>query len=87
MNRRMLRTLILSTPVRAAAGLPGWVIALAGATVRAVPANYGVSARHGSEAEDAIAMNRTNPSSIVAVSALPDVVSAARVLRARSCQL
>jgi hypothetical protein len=87
MNRRILRALILCTPFLAAVALPGAVTALVGATVRAIPPNYDVSAMHGNEAEGAIAINPTNPSNIVAVSALPDVVSAAPGLRARSCQL
>jgi hypothetical protein len=86
MNRRMLRALILFTPVLAAVALFGAVTALVGATVRAIPSNCGVSGSPGNEAEDAIAIHPTNPSNI-AVSALLDVVSAARGLRARSCQL
>jgi hypothetical protein len=86
MNRQMLRTLILSTPVLAAVALPGSVTALVGGTVRAIPPNYDVSAMHGNEAE-AIAVNPTNPSNIVAMPTLPDVVSEAPGLRARSCQL
>jgi hypothetical protein len=57
MNRRMLRILILSTPVLAAVALPGSVTALVGGTVRAIPPDYDVSAMHGNEAEDAIAIN------------------------------
>lgn len=87
MNQRMLRTLILSPPVLAAVALPGSVTALVGGTVRAIPPNYDVSAMHGNEAEDAVAVNPTNPSNIVAVPTLPDVVSEAPGLRARSCQL
>ena len=86
MNRRMLRALILCTPVLAAVALPGAVTAVAGATVRAIPSDCGVSAMPGNEAGDAIAIHPANPSNI-AVSALLDVVSAARGLRARSCQL
>jgi hypothetical protein len=86
MNRRMLRTVILCTPVPAAVALPGSVTAPVGATGPAIPPNYDVSARHGNEAEDAIAINPTNPSNIVAVSMLPGVVSAALGWRARSCQ-
>ena len=67
MNRRMLRTLILSTPVPAAVALPGSVTALVGGTVRAIPPDYDVSAMHGNEAADAVAINPTNPSNIVAM--------------------
>ena len=86
MNRRMLRTLVLFTPVLAAVALRGAVTAVVGATVRVIPPNCGVSAMPGNKAEDAIASHPTNPSNI-AVSALLDVVSAARGLRARSCQV
>ncbi|HJP65722.1 MAG TPA: sialidase family protein [Actinomycetota bacterium] len=41
----------------------------------AVPANVNVSARPGNEAEDAIAVNPTDPSNIVAMSTLPGPVS------------
>ena len=41
----------------------------------AVPANIDVSQRSGNEAEDAIAINPTNPSNIVAMSTLPGPVS------------
>jgi BNR/Asp-box repeat protein len=39
------------------------------------PVNFDVSAMHGNEAENAIAINPTDPSNIVAMSTLPDVVS------------
>jgi hypothetical protein len=42
---------------------------------RAIPPNYNSSAMHGNEAEDAIAVNPTNPSNIVTMSTLPDVPS------------
>src|SRR6266852_2647952 len=75
MNRRILGTLALCTPVLAAA-LLGSVTVPAGAAARAViPPNYDVSAMHGNEAEDAIAINPAHPSDIVAMSTLPDVVS------------
>jgi hypothetical protein len=37
--------------------------------------NFNVTAMRGNEAEDAIAVNPTNPSNVVAMSTLPDVVS------------
>jgi len=46
---------------------------LAGASV--LPANSDSSALRGNEAEDAIAANPTNPSNVVTMSTLPDVVS------------
>jgi len=75
MNRRMLRILSLTTPVLAAAALLGSVTVPAGATVPAIPPNYDVSAMHGNEAEDAIAINPADPSNVVAMSTLPDVPS------------
>src|SRR5438094_4408457 len=40
-----------------------------------IPANVDTSAMAGNEAEDAIAINPTNPSNIVTMSTLPDVVT------------
>jgi len=37
--------------------------------------NFDASAMPGNEAEDAIAVNPTNPSNVVAISTLPDVVA------------
>jgi hypothetical protein len=75
MNRRMLRILALS-PVLAAVALLGSVTGPVGASVQAaIPPNFDVSAMHGNEAEDAIAINPTNPSNLVAMSTLPDVPS------------
>src|SRR5438132_11595322 len=45
------------------------------ATTAATPANVDTSAMAGNEAEDAIAVNPTNPKNIVTMSTLPDVVS------------
>jgi hypothetical protein len=56
----------------------GFAVALATATLAAaapsIP-NFDVTAMPGNEAEDAIAVNPTNPSNVVAMSTLPDVVS------------
>jgi hypothetical protein len=41
----------------------------------AIPTNIDVSAQHDNEAEDAVAVNPTNPANIVAMSVLPDVES------------
>jgi hypothetical protein len=52
--------------------------ALATATLAAaapIPTNFNVTAMLGNEAEDAIAVNPTNPSNVVAMSTLPDVVA------------
>ena len=47
----------------------------AAAGVRSVPVNLNTSARPGNEADDAIAVNPTNPKNIVTMATLPDVVS------------
>jgi hypothetical protein len=54
--------------------LPTSSASAGGSRVR-VPANIDVSAMSGNEAEDAIAINPTNPQNVVAMSVLPDVVS------------
>src|SRR5437762_12154413 len=58
------------------------LLALAGALMAATlasaagpPPNLNVTAMPGNEAEDAIAVNPTNPSNLVAMSTLPDVVA------------
>ena len=55
----------------------GFAIALATATLAAAapPSNFNVTAMPGNEAENAIAVNPTNPSNVVAMSTLPDVVA------------
>jgi hypothetical protein len=45
------------------------------ATAAGPPPNFNVTAMPGNEAEDAIAVNPTNPSNVVAMSTLPDVVA------------
>jgi hypothetical protein len=65
----MRRGLVLSTTL---------VVALATAMLAAaapLPANFDSSAMLGNEAEDAIAVNPTNPSNVVTMSTLPDVVA------------
>jgi hypothetical protein len=47
----------------------------AGGTTRVIPPNHNSSAMSGNEAEDAIAVNPTNPLNIVTMSTLPEVVS------------
>jgi hypothetical protein len=74
MNRRMLRILTVSTPAIAAIALLASMTAAAGAAVPPSP-NFDSSVMHGNEAEDAIAINPANPSNIVTMATLPDVVS------------
>jgi len=45
------------------------------ATAAGPPVNFNVTAMSGNEAEDAIAVNPANPSNVVAMSTLPDVVA------------
>jgi hypothetical protein len=54
-----------------------FAVALATATLAAAapPPNFNVTAMPGNEAEDAIAVNPTDPSNVVAMSTLPDVVA------------
>ena len=54
----------------------GLALALATATLAAAapPSNLNVTAMPGNEAEDAIAVNPTNPSNVVAMSTLPDAL-------------
>src|SRR5947209_3732345 len=69
--------------VRVAAALPSvLVLALvamlavpAWATAQSIPPNHDSSTMPGNEAEDAIAVNPTNPLNIVTMSTLPDVPS------------
>jgi hypothetical protein len=75
MSRRLLRVLTVSTSAFAAAALLAPMTASAGVAVSSVPPNFDSSAMHGNEAEDAIAINPVNPSNIVTMSTLPDVVS------------
>jgi hypothetical protein len=48
---------------------------VASANALSIPPNFDASAMHGNEAEDAIAINPTNPQNIVGMSTLPDVVA------------
>jgi hypothetical protein len=65
-------------------GKTSWIVALAFAgalaiatmaTAAAPPVNFDVTAMPGNEAENAIAVNPVNPSNVVAMSTLPDVVA------------
>jgi hypothetical protein len=64
-----LATLTLALSVALSLAVP------AAAAVRSIPANLNTSATPGNEAEDAIALNPTNPKNIVTMATLPDVVS------------
>jgi hypothetical protein len=66
-----MRGRFLSTIVLAFAG----VLAIATLAAAAPPPNFNATAMPGNEAEDAIAVNPTNPSNVVTMSTLPDVVA------------
>jgi hypothetical protein len=51
------------------------VLATAALAAAAPPSNFNVTAMPGNEAENAIAVNPTDPSNVVAMSTLPDVVA------------
>jgi len=72
MQWRMARVLTASAPAIAAAALLAAMISPAASAAPdsspAIPPNFDVSAMHGNEAEDAIAINPTNPSNIVRMS-------------------
>src|SRR5437763_10194924 len=61
--------------VLTAASLSVLALAALSAGAAATPANLDTSAMPGNEAENAIAVNPKNPSNVVAMSTLPDVVS------------
>jgi hypothetical protein len=75
MNRRIFRMLTIPATVFAAVALAGSMTVPVAAATPSIPPNFDISAMHGNEAEDAIAINPTNPSNVVAMSTLPDVVS------------
>jgi len=75
MSWRMLRILAVSAPTLAAVALLASMTAPAGAAVPPIPPNFDSSVLHGNEAEDAIAINPADPSNVVTLSTLPDVVS------------
>jgi hypothetical protein len=71
----MHRRLLARTPWLIAIGAAA-ALAIASVAGAAAPiANLNVTAMHGNEAENAIAVNPTNPSNVVAMSTLPDVVA------------
>src|SRR6266851_10366763 len=77
MRWRKARVLTVSAPALAAAALLAAMIApsasAAPGSVSPTPPNFDASAMHGNEAEDAIAINPTDPSNIVTLSTLPDI--------------
>ena len=75
MNRRILRIVAVFAPAFTVVALLASMTGPAGAAVSPVPPNFDSSVMHGNEAEDAIAINPTNPSNVVTMSTLPDVVS------------
>jgi hypothetical protein len=75
MSRGLLRILSVSTSAFVAIGLLASLSGSAGAAVSPIPPNFDSSMMHGNEAEDAIAVNPANPSNIVTMATLPDVVS------------
>jgi len=73
MRGRLLRIVSAASPVIVALAA---VFTMAAPAVAAVgPVNINTSAAPGNDAEDAIAVNPTNPSNIVTMATLPDVVS------------
>ncbi len=74
MRSRMSSVLPLSLSVLAAVAVLT-AAPRAGAAPSPVPPNFDSSVMHGNEAEDAIAINPTNPSNIVTMATLPDVPS------------
>jgi hypothetical protein len=70
MRRRLLGIFTASSPAVLALA-----VVLATAAAAALPANFDSSAARGNEAEDAIAVNPTNPANVVTMSTLPDAIS------------
>jgi hypothetical protein len=75
MQWRMARILTVSAPAFAAATLLAAVMAPPASAAPPPQPNFDASVLHGNEAEDAIAINPTDPSNIVTMSTLPDVPS------------
>jgi hypothetical protein len=71
MRTRLLLRFFTGSSVLLLLVLPLSTGTLAGNGARLVPTNSNVSAQLGNEAENAIAINPTNPSNIVAMSVLP----------------
>jgi hypothetical protein len=74
MSRRMPRILTVSISALAVVALSG-SMTMPAAAASQIPPNYDSSVMNGNEAEDAIAVNPVNPSNIVTMATLPDVVS------------
>jgi hypothetical protein len=75
MSRRMLQVLTASASAVVAVVTLASMAVPAVAAAQPAPPNFDSSAMHGNEAEDAIAINPANPSNIVTMATLPDVVS------------
>ena len=75
MSRRMPRILTVSISAFAVVALFASMTVSAAAAAPQIPPNYDSSVMNGNEAEDAIAVNPVNPSNIVTMATLPDVVS------------
>src|SRR5207248_6432087 len=73
MRGRLLRSVLISSPLLL--GLALLPSSTAKASSASTPPNYDASSMHGNEAEDAIAINPTNPQNVVAMSTLPDVTA------------
>ncbi len=72
MFRRSLRSVLVSSPVLLLIALLPATALPAHASRSSTPPNFDASARPGNEAEDAIAINPTNPHNIVAMATLSD---------------
>jgi hypothetical protein len=75
MSRRIVQVLTVWCSAVVAVGLMASMALPTSAAAQPIPANFDASAMHGNEAEDAIAVNPVNPSNVVTMSTLPDVVS------------
>jgi hypothetical protein len=77
MSRRIVQVLAVWCSAVLAVGLMASMAVPTSAAAQPIPANFDASAMDGNEAEDAIAVNPVNPSNVVTMSTLPDVVSGA----------
>jgi hypothetical protein len=74
MRGRTPRLFVASSVTSMVLALTATMAVPANATTRSIPSNIDTSAVHRNEAEDAIAVNPTNPQNIVTMSTLADVV-------------
>jgi hypothetical protein len=75
MQRGRLAALAVSSVMGLGLVLVGGATSPVGAATRSIPRNFDASQMPGNEAEDAIAINPTNPRDIVAMSTLPDITA------------